>query len=59
VSGEGGPIERVGLSSMRERVALLGGELKIRSEPGAGTSVTAEVSLPATFERRGADHEGE
>jgi signal transduction histidine kinase len=39
------PSERVGLSSMRERVALLGGRLEIRSEPGAGTVVVAEVSL--------------
>jgi PAS domain S-box-containing protein len=41
----GGPGERVGLSSMRERVALLGGELKIESQPGAGTRVVAEVPL--------------
>lgn len=40
-----GPGERVGLSSMRERVALLGGELVIRSEPGAGTLVVAETPL--------------
>jgi PAS domain S-box-containing protein len=41
----GSPGERVGLSSMRERVALLGGELKITSRPGAGTSLVAEVPL--------------
>jgi PAS domain S-box-containing protein len=58
VSTEEGPVERVGLSSMRERVALLGGELEIRSKPGAGASVIAEVPLPATFEEKGADHEG-
>jgi PAS domain S-box-containing protein len=46
VASGGGPGERVGLSSMRERVALLGGGLEIRSEPGAGTSVVAEVPLP-------------
>ena len=46
VASRGGPGERVGLSSMRERVALLGGELEIRSEPGEGTSVVAEVPLP-------------
>jgi len=45
-----GPGERVGLSSMRERIALLGGALEIRSEPGAGTSVVAEVPLVATGE---------
>ncbi len=58
VSGEGSPVERVGLSSMQERIVLLGGELEIRSEPGAGASVIAELPLPATFEGRGADHEG-
>jgi PAS domain S-box-containing protein len=57
VLGEEGPVERMGLSSMRERVALLGGELEIRSKSGAGTSVVAEVPLPATFEGRGTDHE--
>jgi PAS domain S-box-containing protein len=46
VASGGGPGERVGLSSMRERVALLGGGLEIRSEPGEGTSVVAEVPLP-------------
>jgi PAS domain S-box-containing protein len=59
VSGEEGPVERMGLSSMRERVALLGGELEIRSKPSAGTSLVVEVPLPATFEGRGAGHEGE
>ena len=44
---------------MRERVVLLGGELEIRSKPGAGTSVVAEVPLSVTTEERGADHEGE
>jgi PAS domain S-box-containing protein len=58
VSGEEGPVERMGLSSMRERVALLGGELEIRSKPGTGTSLVAEVPLPATFEARSTDHEG-
>ncbi len=58
VSSEEGQVERMGLSSMRERVALLGGELEIRSTPGAGTSLVAEVPLPATFEGGGTGHEG-
>ncbi len=47
VTNGGGPGERVGLSSMRERVALLGGSFKLHSEPGRGTEVVAEVPLPA------------
>ncbi|MGH3088480.1 MAG: PAS domain S-box protein [Rubrobacteraceae bacterium] len=42
----GGPSERVGLSSMRERVALIGGRFEIKSGPKTGTTVTAEVPLP-------------
>jgi signal transduction histidine kinase len=41
-----GPGERVGLSGMRERVGMLGGELEVRSSPGEGTSVTARVPVP-------------
>jgi PAS domain S-box-containing protein len=44
---EGEPSEKVGLAEMRERVALLGGELKIHSKLGAGTSLVAEIPLPA------------
>jgi len=43
-----GPGERIGLYSMRERVALLGGELTIRSRPGSGTSVVADIPLSAS-----------
>jgi signal transduction histidine kinase len=50
VASGGGPGERVGLSSMKERVALLGGHLEIRSELGEGASVVAEVPLPAMEE---------
>jgi PAS domain S-box-containing protein len=47
----GGPGERVGLSGMRERVALLRGHWEIQSRPGEGTRVIAEVPLaaPASF----------
>ena len=53
VANGGGPGERVGVSSMRERVGLLGGTFEIRSEPGGGTEVVAEVPLP----QEDADHD--
>ena len=37
----------LGLASMRERMALLGGRLEIRSRPGQGTCVTAWAPLGA------------
>ena len=40
-----GPGERIGLSGMRERIGLLGGEFGVRTSPGVGTSVTARVPL--------------
>lgn len=45
--GVSGPGERVGLTSMHERISLLGGHLEIRSRPGEGTTVSAEVPLSA------------
>ena len=39
-SGEG-----LGLLGMSERLALLGGRLKVESTPGAGTTIVAEVPL--------------
>jgi len=39
-----GPLTGLGLTSMRERVQELGGELHLRSRPGEGTEV--EVTLP-------------
>lgn len=45
VSRSNGLGERVGLSSMSERVALLGGKLEITSKPGRGTSLVAEAPL--------------
>jgi len=44
-SAESGPGERVGLAGMRERVGMLGGELKIRSRPARGASIAATVPL--------------
>jgi two-component system NarL family sensor kinase len=37
----------VGLAAMRERAELVGGELDIRSQRGAGTTVRVSVSLSA------------
>ncbi len=51
VSDDGGGLSPdhkpgVGLVSMRERADELGGRLVIRSEPGAGTRITAALPLP-------------
>jgi signal transduction histidine kinase len=35
---------RLGLTSMEERAARLGGRLEIRSAPGAGTTVRLEAA---------------
>ncbi len=34
-----------GLVAMRERLALLGGRLRIESSPSAGTTIAADVPL--------------
>jgi signal transduction histidine kinase len=39
-----------GLSGLADRVEALGGRLEVRSEPGAGTVVAAQLPLPATVE---------
>jgi signal transduction histidine kinase len=39
----------LGLTSMKERVALVDGELSIESQPGNGTTVHVRVPLPATM----------
>ena len=44
----GRPGERVGFAGMRERVAMLGGELEIQSRPEAGTFVAAIIPLMRT-----------
>lgn len=36
-----------GLLSMAERAEIVGGRLNIRSRPGAGTTVTATIPVPA------------
>lgn len=40
-----------GLLGMRERAALLGGEIRIRTEPGAGFALTAILPLDAIEEK--------
>lgn len=42
----GGP-DSLGLVSMRERVAMVGGEIRWTSRPGGGTTVVARVPIPA------------
>ncbi len=40
----------LGIASMRERTELLGGNLKIKSEPGRGTNITCDVPLRPILE---------
>ena len=42
---QAGPGYHVGLASMRERVALIGGEFHIESSPGGGTRLTVVVPV--------------
>jgi two-component system, NarL family, sensor histidine kinase UhpB len=44
---DGAPGPRNGLVGMRERALLVGGTLKLNSEPGAGTTVTLEIPVNA------------
>ncbi len=37
----------IGLTSMRERISLVGGKISIKSTPGVGTVITAHVPLAA------------
>ena len=48
VMSGGGAGERVGLASMQQRVAWLGGQCRVESHPGAGTRVLVGVPLPTT-----------
>jgi signal transduction histidine kinase len=43
-----GTARPLGLTSMRERVAALGGTFRVESRPGTGTQVTATVPMPRT-----------
>ena len=45
--GPGTPIG-VGSRSMRERAASLGGDLKVHSEPGSGTTVRPRAPMPSS-----------
>jgi len=47
----------IGLLGMRERAALLGGEMRVRGEPGKGTTVS--VSIPRPPLRPGKPHRHE
>lgn len=40
-----GPVERLGLTLMQERMVLLDGECVIESAPGRGTQIMAQVSM--------------
>jgi signal transduction histidine kinase len=40
-------LKSLGLLGMRERAALLGGQVNVSSAPGKGTSVTAWIPLPS------------
>jgi signal transduction histidine kinase len=40
------PTGRLGLVGIRERVELLGGQLRIESAPGAGTAVIVDLEVP-------------
>jgi signal transduction histidine kinase len=37
--------ERLGLTTMRERVKMLGGDIHFNSEPGRGTRVTFDLPI--------------
>ena len=43
----------LGLTSMRERLKLVAGELVINSTPGSGTTVVARVALPVALAQDG------
>jgi signal transduction histidine kinase len=40
--------EHLGLLGMQERVALIGGDFRLHTSPGAGTRVEIEAVVPST-----------
>jgi signal transduction histidine kinase len=50
-SGGGNLSRGLGLASMEERVKLLEGSLEIKSQPGAGTELTARIPSGAKYEK--------
>ncbi len=47
----------IGLLGMRERASLLGGEVRVRGEPGKGTTVTVRIPRPPARPRNSRQHE--
>ena len=52
-SQRNGKARPLGLTSMRERVEVLGGTFHVQSQPGSGTHVTATIPLPRTRRENG------
>jgi signal transduction histidine kinase len=48
-----GAARPLGLTSMRERAAALGGTFHVESQPGAGTRVTVTIPMPQTIREDG------
>jgi two-component system sensor histidine kinase DegS len=48
-----GKARPLGLTSMRERVEVLGGTFQVQSQPGSGTHVTATIPIPRTRRENG------
>ena len=47
----------IGLLGMRERAALLGGEVRVRGEPGRGTTISVRIPRPLQRTGRPSRHE--